>query len=506
MSNRKNYDSQFCGSLPLHQINLIQPHGALIVLNNEHRIIQVSENIEKFVGIDANELLNTQISNYIPKDQFSIFSESAGKGIKKIPLTLSFSVGAEKRAVHALVHVKEEYLVMELEKISADQPAFSSFTDVYQQLKFAMAAIDAASNIEELCKTAADELKKLSGFDKVMIYRFDKDWNGTVLAERMEPGMESYLGLVFPASDIPKQARQLYLSNPYRLIPNREYQPVKLYPVINPITNGFLDLSEVGIRAVPSVHLEYMKNMGISASMSTRILNRNNILWGLISCHHLQPQYLSYEICTIFELLSTIISARIAALQVQEEYGFYSGLQTLQSQLVKQVYSENSLLDGLLRDQQALLNLLNADGVVVRYNKRFESKGRTPSPDDVEDLILWLKSLDISKVYHEESLSDVYERATAYTETGSGILVIPIQPQKGDYIIFFRQEVVQKINWGGNPEEAINFEKHSQNYHPRNSFRIWQQTLAHTSLPWKSYEVNIAEQFRNFMLEYIVTK
>ena len=506
MSNRKNYDSQFCGSLPLHQINLIQPHGALLVLNTNYRIIQVSENIEKFVGITASEILNKPIGDYIPEEQLDGFRESVGKGIKKIPMKLSFSAAGMLKDVHALVHVKEEYLAIELEIIPAGQPSSSIFTDVYQQLKFAMAAIDAAATIDEVCIAAAAELKKLGGFDKVMIYRFDKDWNGKVLTELMEPGMESYLGLVFPASDIPKQARQLYLTNPYRLIPNRQYQPVKLYPVINPVTSGFLDLSDIGIRAVPSVHLEYMKNMGISAYMSTRILSRDNTRWGLISCHHLEVKYLSYEICTIFELLSTIISARIAALQTQEEYGFYSGLQMLQSQLVKQVYSENSLLDGLLLDQQTLLNLLNADGVVVRYNKRLESKGQTPSTDDVEDLVLWLKSLDISKVYHEESLSDVYERATAYTKTGSGILVIPIQPQKGDYIIFFRQEVVQKVNWGGNPEEAIQFEKQTQNYHPRNSFKIWQQTVARTSLPWKSYEVSIAEQFRNFMLEYILTK
>ena len=133
-----------------------------------------------------------------------------------------------------------------------------------------------------------------------------------------------------------------------------------------------------------------------------------------------------------------------------------------------------------------------------------ETKGQAPAKQQVEDLILWLKSLDISKVYHEESLSDVYERANAYTDTGSGVLVIPIQPDKGDYIIFFRQEAVRKINWGGNPDGAIQFEKNSTNYHPRNSFKQWQQTVAHTSLPWKSYEINIAEQFRNFMLEFIV--
>jgi light-regulated signal transduction histidine kinase (bacteriophytochrome) len=506
MSNRRNYDSTFCGSLPLHQINLIQPHGALIVLSNEYRVIQVSENIEDMLGLQPAKLLHSEFSDYVPANQFQQLLETCSMRVQKIPLRFSFSAGASKSKLVAQVVVKDEFIILELEIIPPGQPAFSAFTDVYQQLKFAMAAVEAAATIQEVCETAVKELKKLSGFDKIMIYRFDKDWNGAVLAEAMEPGMEAYLGLVFPASDIPKQARQLYLTNPYRLIPNREYSPVKLYPVINPVTNGFLDLSDVGIRAVASVHLEYMKNMGIKASMSTRLLNHDNSLWGLISCHHLEPKYLNYEVCTIFELLSTIISAKIIALQSKEEYGHYSGYQQVQSELARQVYSENDLVSGLMHQPTSLLQLLNADGVVIKYNKRLETKGSTPSKDEIEDLLLWLRSLDISKVYHEESLSDIYERAAGYASVASGLMVIPIQPLKGDYILFFRQEVIQKISWGGNPEEAIQFEKQTQNYHPRNSFRIWQQTVARTSLPWKSYEVKIAEQFRNFMLEYIVTK
>jgi len=423
MSNSKNYDSAFCGSLPLHQINLIQPHGYLIVLDRQFKIIQVSENCERVTGKTAAELVNTPFADYISAAQFDMLRENSKTAIRKIPLRLSFLAGQGTVETVALVNTKDNLLLIELEIISTEQPSFSAFTDVYQQLKFAMAAIAAGETTTAVCEAALTELKKISGFDKIMIYQFDKDWNGTVIAEKMEPGMDSYLGLVFPASDIPKQARQLYINNPYRLIPDVSYSPAKLYPLINPLTNGFLDLSDIGIRAVPSVHLEYMRNMGISASMSTRILNPDNTLWGLISCHHLQPKFLNYEVCTIFELMSTIISARIAALKSREEYNFYSGLQQVQAQLLKDVYAENDLISGLTNNETNLLQMVNADSVAIVYNKRFETLGQAPGKQQLQELVFWLKSLDISKVYYEESLSDIYEAGKSYADLGSGILV-----------------------------------------------------------------------------------
>ncbi|WP_114941825.1 GAF domain-containing protein, partial [Mucilaginibacter endophyticus] len=159
-------------------------------------------------------------------------------------------------------------------------------------------------------QAAVHELRRITGFDGIMMYRFDEDWNGTVIAEEKDaPELEHYLGHTFPGSDVPRQARDLYLKNSYRLIPDRDFTPVRLYPVMNPVTNTFIDLSDCNLRGVAAVHLEYLKNMNVQASMSIRVID-NGKLWGLIACHHVRPHYLSFETGAVCEMLSSVISNR----------------------------------------------------------------------------------------------------------------------------------------------------------------------------------------------------
>ena len=504
---KKNYDSAFCGSLPLHHLNVVQPHGVLMVLcKDDKEILQVSENILGFLGIEAQDIVNTHFSQYTDAESFDLLNKRFIKDISgKLPLNLSLHYQDKKLETLCLAHVKKELLILEFFPAARAGTGEPSFIDIFQQLKYVIAALDAAQNIQELCTTAAHELKQLSGFDKVLIYRFDADWNGSVMAEVKEDGMESYSGLTFPASDIPKQARQMYMKNPYRLIPNRVYDPVKIYPVINPLTSAFLDISDCDIRGVASVHLEYMKNMQVDASMSTRILLDEDHLWGLISCHHRLPMYLDYEICSMFELVSSSISAKVALLTQKEQFTQYAALQELLSKLISQVYAENNLVKGLLGHEPNLLQLVNAGGVVISINKSIDTAGEVPGRNNIKDLILWLQSQDLPGIYKQESISGVFENAISYADIGSGILAIPVNSVKGDFIIFFRPEVVQEVEWGGNPNEAIRFEKNSVNYHPRNSFQVWQQVVKYTSLPWKNYELSIAEQFRYFLLEHLMT-
>jgi light-regulated signal transduction histidine kinase (bacteriophytochrome) len=366
-----------------------------------------------------------------------------------------------------------------------------------------MEAINAAPDVKGACEVAARQLKALSGYDKVMVYQFDKDWNGTVIAEELEPGMESYLGLTFPASDIPRQARAMYLKNPYRLIPNRDYVPVSLYPVINPITNAFTDLSGCNLRSVPAVHLEYMKTMQIMTSMSCRIL-KDGQLWGLFSCHHRTPYYLPYEGRVLFELLSDIIAARIVSLHYKGNTDVYTRLHDIHARLVEQVYTDNNLLKGLLKGETNVLRLLGATGAVMVADRQMETAGRVPDRYALQDLLLWLQSSAEKGVSQVQSLSAIYEPAHAFTDIASGLLIIPVQPQKNEFLLLFRPEVVQEVNWGGNPDEAIRFEKDNIQYHPRNSFSVWQQKVQYTALPWEETEMVMAGHLRNFILEYII--
>lgn len=500
MSSHKNYDSEFCGSLPIHYINLVQPYGVLLVLQKETlNIVQASENAEEVFEVPVDQLLQKTLYNWLDTLSADVLTRKLSGNIKeKIPVSLTIG---NKKAL-ALVHDKETYLLIELELLNGAGKRDMSFVDVYQEVKYAMAAIDQAAGSQEVCVIAARELKKLSGFDKVMIYLFDENWNGNVVAEEMEEGMESYLGFTFPASDIPKQARALYLNNPYRFIPDRDYIPVKLYPVINPLTESFVDLSDCNMRGVAAVHVEYLKNMKVTASMSTRIIH-NEKLWGLIACHHRTAKPMSYQECSVFELLSNVISAKITSLINREQLFLTTQINNRRSLLVEHIYNAGSIAKGLENSGDDILHLFNASGVALVQGGAITTRGQVPDREELEDMVLWLNAKKLHQVFCENHLADVYEHAAAYADVASGMLVIPVNIAEDEYLVLFRPEVIRTINWGGNPDEAIRFETDAKNYHPRHSFKLWQQTVRNTSLPWKEEEFQAAESLRSFIFEYV---
>lgn len=502
MAEKKNYDSEFCGNLPLNYTNSIQDYGCLLVLEKEQlAIVQVSENAAVFLGRSIPELLKLTLYELLGAEDIQRISLFRDKGLsEKIPFNLRFKQDDTAQEFHVLMHLKAGYLLLELEKVS--ELAGRDFTTVFQDVKQIMAAIDAAETIKSVCEVAVHELKRLSGFDGMLMYRFDGDWNGTVIAEEKDSRLDAYIGQTFPASDVPRQARELYLKNPYRLIPNRQYQPVKLYPVINPVTNSFTDLADCNLRSVAAVHLEYMKNMQVEASMSIRII-REEKLWGLISCHHLTAKYLDYEVCSVFEWLSSVISARISSMLNKEEYERAAELQKGRTVLTDSVYASESIGQGLLGDLELnVLDLFSATGAVVVVSGRTESKGKVPAQELLDDLLLWLEGKEGNAVFASNQLSAVYDDALEFAGIGSGLLVIPIDGSKGEYVICFRPEVLHTINWGGNPDQAINFEEGGKKYHPRTSFQLWQQRVEHQASPWSRQELEVAEMLRTFLFEY----
>lgn len=493
------YDSEFCGSLPIHLINVIQPYGALLVLDKDHRVVQASENIETLFRIPVSSIINSSLKDFIPETNISILEEKFHRHVgDNIPMVWDF--GGRRYLV--IAHFKDPFYLVEIDLDSPEEVENGSFVDVYQELKYAMTAIESARTVREAVDIAARELKKSSGFDKVMIYRFDEDWNGHVLAEEREPDMESYLDFTFPASDIPRQARELYLKNAYRLIPNREYQPVKLYPVINPATQTFIDLSDCNLRGVSTVHLEYLRNMHVMASMSTRIL-KDGKLWGLIACHHKTAMRNSYKMCSIFELLSNVISSKISSVENLETHVLNNHLLDHYTELVEESYRQHDLVKGLLGEDYNLLKTLDATGAVIAYNGKMETAGVVPDKHLLEDLILWLHTKQIRTIYATERLPALYDRVQGYESIASGLLVIPLNGRTDEYVLLFRPEVIQVINWGGNPENRIQFESDMKTYHPRFSFKLWQEQVRGISEKWKPEEIQLAENLRNFLFQFL---
>ncbi len=263
-------------------------------------------------------------------------------------------------------------------------------------------------------------------------------------------------------------------------------------------------MSDCNVRAVAAVHVEYLKNMKVGASMSVRLMNRGE-LWGLIACHHKTARNIDSQLCATLELLSAIISARINALQLQSYFDYNTKLNTRYTQVIGNIYRFNDVAGGLMagEDIPELMRMTHAGGMALLLNGKLHTAGDVPDKAQIEDLALWLHLKDPKRVYHTDSLSAEFELPGHLHETASGLMAIPLQAQQDEYILLFRKEFIQTTSWGGNPEERIFFDKDPQIYHPRHSFKLWQEHVKGFSRPWQPEEIQAAENLRSFLFEFL---
>lgn len=501
MSKRTNYDEVFCGKLPLHNINLIQPHGYLLIVEKASlKIVQVSENCGLLFNEDFEKIPGTLLQQWIETPVSSIFDKFGSGTENKLPFYIDLLSDSTTQTLLSLIHFKPDYVLIELFPTVPDR---NSFVDVFQTLKHSIAEIELTRSATHLSEVIVQHLRKISGFDRVLMYRFDKSWNGKVIAESKAEDLNSYLGQQFPASDIPRQARAMYQKNAYRLIPDTHYKPVRLFPVINPLTHAFADLSDCSIRSVANVHLEYLENMGVSASMSFRIL-KDDQLWGLISLHHRTARFLDYETCSLFELLSSFISQHLGAIINRENFLFTSVLQEQKINMQKYLYQYGSMPKALFNQETTLLDMFRATGAAIMTDGVIVTKGQVPDHEFIENIGFWLQSKDFEHVFADSNFSSLFEEATDYAAIASGVMMITLDKEKGDFILLLRPEVEETIDWGGNPDEAVRFEVDKNKYHPRNSFENFREKIKFTSEEWHPEEIKVAGELRNFLFEHRV--
>ncbi|WP_118973107.1 GAF domain-containing protein [Taibaiella koreensis] len=501
MSKKPNYDETFCGKLPLHNINLIQPHGCLLVFDRDTlEIIQVSENSKDLLGVTPEEALGQSLQQWIDVPATRITDKFQSGIGDRLPFYLHFTAAGVTRQYLVLIHARLDYLVAEC--FPADRKE-NAFVEIYQTLKHSFAEIEHTSTVAEMSAVVTRQLREISDFDRVLLYQFDKDWNGKVIAESKTEGLNGYLGQQFPASDIPKQARAMYRKNTYRMIPDRDYTPVKLYPVINPRTNAFTDLSDCSIRSVAPVHLEYLKNMDVAASMSFRVLWGEQ-LWGLISLHHRQPRFLDYETCSLFELLSSFISNHLSTILSREHFHFAAGLQEKKAAIQKNAYQHTALAPALLEQDIKVTDLFRASGAALLLQNRIHTTGTVPPGEFIEHVGFWLQSKDFDTVFAAQHFAGIFEEAGEYAAIASGFLALTLNKEEGEFLLLFRPEQASTISWGGNPGDAVRFEADQKTYHPRNSFEVFQEQVRQTSEDWQPEELNIARELRNFLFEFLV--
>lgn len=493
--NIPDFDAEFCGTLPLNQINHIQPYGFLLVTDKKLQILQVSDNIsgltttgsDKLPGMGLKDLFGEQVEQAIlARLKFNSTRFS-------LPLTFK----AEKEInLSAIVSFDQDFVFVELEK----QDKHLLLADTYHDINSVLQMLESAPDFEHLLQESVTALKNLSGFDKVMIYRFDENWNGHVVAEAMEPGMDSYLDLHFPASDIPRPAREMYKKNPYRLIPDASYKPVPLYPIVNPTTKKFTDLSSCNLRGVARVHLEYLSNMKVGASMSTRIV-KNNQLWGLISCHHQVPRRVTHEKCILFELVSNLISSRLTALEIAVDALRSEKQQGAVADIIRSLYSAPNVRDSLYNAFSKISQFYEADGIAYISNNHVSRSGKTPNDAQLMALSNWLHAKNFQGPFITNHIASEYRQAEEFSEDACGMVVLPIMNSQNEYLFIFREERKKSIAWGGNPHDAVTFEDgQKQNYHPRNSFAVWKQLVTGTSLPFDQHLARISSDLQRVLL------
>lgn len=495
-----------CDREPIHIPGQIQPHGILLVLREPQlQIVQVSENVAEFVGVPTPEILGRELRDFANREAVeAIFRALA---IEDLPGLNPLTVRIGEIFCQGTIHRYGGALILELEPKQNDSFPF----EFYRLLKSTTHQLREADSLLHLCQKIVGEVRRITGFDRVMVYRFEPDDSGSVIAEAKEDGLDSYLGLRYPASDIPEPARHLYYRNWLRLIPDVSYRSVALVPHDNPLTNAPLDLSYSHLRSVSPLHVEYLQNMGVAASMSVSLINDRR-LWGLIACHHNSPHYIDYEVRKTCEFLGQLMSVEIFRQQQQEVRVYDRRVKSIQEQIRQELgHCTEGIETVLNRHQGDLLSLVQAKGLAIALGDKLELVGQTPSEAQTRDLIAWLRTdccRDVfhtncrQEVFHTDALAKYYPPARSLQARASGLLSISIFLNTTSYhILWFRPEQAQTVTWAGKPNKpTIADEDGSLYLSPRQSFQRWQETVREQSLPWPPLAIEAARELRNTLL------
>lgn len=483
-----------CDLEPIHIPASIQPHGVLLVLREpDLTIVQTSENVREYFDRAVDRILGQPLSSLLNGSEFQIIQNAVANGQWEKVNPLRLIVGG--KLLDGIIHRHAGALILELESTSAATRSQS----IQHSLRPALISLQFARTLQALCDTVVREVRDLTGFERVMLYRFHANGDGSVDSESNEPFLEPYLHLHYPASDIPKQARELYLKNWLRIIPDARYVPVPIVPTLRPDTGTPLDLSLSVLRSVSPVHLEYMANMGVRASMSISLIVRDR-LWGLISCvNHSAPRPVAFELRSACEVLGRLASLQIAAVEEHEAEVARLSRRDTRTELARALRA-GEVLEGAIESPNELLSLVNAEGAAILRGSELQTCGTTPSSAEIEALTHWLNERTDAEPFSTSSLSSHYPAGAAIANVASGILTFALPGEPRRRIIWFRPEVLKNINWGGDPRKPVETDR-IMRISPRRSFELWKQEVRFHSTLWAAPDLEAAENFRRDAVE-----
>jgi light-regulated signal transduction histidine kinase (bacteriophytochrome)/DNA-binding response OmpR family regulator len=482
-------DLDMCAQEPVHIIGQIQPHGLLFALSEPDLIVrQVSANISAFLGLPPESCLDRSFETVLGAQLFEAYRaqlvSDAGPG------AAVFHIPRRDGAVEmqCSAHRQDGVLIVELEPIEGAHSL--SPLDFDAHIRQPLSRMRAASSILELARVAASEVRRLSGFDRVMIYRFDKDWNGEVIAEAVGPSPVSYFGLRFPAGDIPAQVRQLFLLNVMRAIVDADASPAPIVPAMNPLTGKALDLTYSALRSASPIHLEYLRNMGVQSSLTISILVEGR-LWGMIACHDAKAHRLAHSTRSVCELIGQTLAAQVALRTDNSVMQSRLAARDLLDKIVARIETSESIVEAAQSQGAALLNLFDADGLVFRLDGVLWGQGAIVETELLIPVIGRLRNLASHGVASSDELGKLDPDLAAHASIASGALFIDLGETTGDYLLLLRRELVETIAWAGNPNKSVVADQHDQ-LHPRKSFEAWQETVHGFSRPWTGIELESA--------------
>jgi light-regulated signal transduction histidine kinase (bacteriophytochrome)/CheY-like chemotaxis protein/HPt (histidine-containing phosphotransfer) domain-containing protein len=487
-----------CAAEPIHLAGAIQGHGVLLAFDSEGVVRMASDNLKTLFCRSAAEAIGRPVNELIGQASLeallATIDESREAGYSSPLLLHANCCGDQPLALSALMHSSDGLNVLEL-KPAADRDT-ETIERLFRAARQSIWRFDKETDIKRYCQYVAEEMRMITGFDRVKVYEFDSRWNGEVIAESRNDVLPSLLGHHFPARDIPPQARALYEKNLVRIMADTESPTVAIVPTLNPLTGRPLDLGHSIFRAISPIHVEYIRNMGVRSTITVSLLH-NGRLWGLIACHDARPRRVPSYLRELIEFLGKTISMKLSALGNQARSDSMEKVrQRLQAltEVVRTARTIDPLISGLDADY---LSLAGASGSFIALENASYRIGQVPADAELIALLDWLRRQEfVDGVLAVDCLSALYPPALEYCHTASGLLAIALDSRNQNFILWFRPEVVRSIPWAGNPSSQVSLDADGRpRIDPRRSFDVWLETTRATSDPWTNASIDAVKLF-----------
>jgi len=480
-----------CAHEPIEIPGAVQPHGALLVVRaSDGTIVQATTNALAVLGTLAEAPLDRPLADVL------------GPGPAALLLGLcpaddtppqSATVVLGERELDALMYCPAPGLrALELEPAhedGADDGARSGTETVGPyDIRGLLERLRATASMDDLLGRAVAIMRELTGHDRVWAYRFAPDGHGVVVAEAKPDRLASFLGLHYPEGDIPAQARALYLRTGVRTIVDAQAEPAGL--VSSDASAVSVDMSDGALRAVSPMHIAYLRQMGVRASMSVALVVDGR-LWGLLSAHHYsQPRRLGRHARAVVEMLGLLVGMQLDGFERADLSTGLLTLQHYQNRVLEQVAKARSVPEGLTADVEALLGVCGASGAIVRVGDDIFLVGDTPSRPRCVDLLRALHAeADTGDLLAVDCVSDEYPEFADIAGTAAGALWVPLSRRQANVVVWLRPEHVSEVTWGDPVASVAVGPDGDERLTPRGSFERWTETVRLRCRPWLSEEL-----------------